>query len=125
MLNNEMKTSSTFVVVTLILFFGLCQVGGGAICPPLQLHSLSEVGLAADDPMTCPMPGGMVCQPQLTSSPSCDGGDFQSGKHSDVQFFQLYAGVTSGINRAGRPYAAFFDPSSPVLHMVSVEILRI
>jgi hypothetical protein len=54
--------------VLLVFFFTLCQVIG-IMCALPDLSLATDTELLVEDAMACPMEGGTMCPPSLTSSP--------------------------------------------------------
>lgn len=115
------KRFSAFLIFSLVLLFALCQVVG-VLCPPPQVPFLHAVTLASDDPMTCPMPVGLICQPQLTSSQSREG-DQQKAQQFDQPIVHVDLAPAPVY---GSP-STVFSPVLPSLmtQAVSLQVLRI
>src|SRR5512134_463884 len=54
--------------VALVLFFTFCQVIG-TMCALPDLSMAEESAILAEDNMTCPTDGTIMCPPSITSSP--------------------------------------------------------
>ncbi|MER3423315.1 MAG: hypothetical protein C4293_08885 [Nitrospiraceae bacterium] len=112
-------------LLTLVLLFGLCQVAG-AMCPPPQGPTPSQLAVASDEPMSCSMPTGSICQPQLTSSHERHGLESQILLEVDQQSAIIPFDGSVALRPLNHPVIPFFAALPSVVSRANaLQVLRI